>query len=312
MKELEIAGKDGGQRLDKYLKKYLAGAGSGFIYKMLRKKNITLNGKKADGSELISGGDRLFFFFSDETFEKMRGTASAAGGRLTADKCLPAPEIVYEDEDIIIMNKPAGVLSIPDGSGALCANDMLRSYLEEKRGADPAFSPAVCNRLDRNTSGMLLCAASYAGSRFLSDMIASREVGKIYLAVAEGECSLDGPVEGFLVKDGGSNTVRIVKDSSAEGAKRVCTVFRTLEIKNGYSLIEAELVTGRSHQIRAQLAYLGHPLKGDEKYGGRRAGRHRGQYLHAYRIVFPKISGAFERLSEKNFVCRPPEGFWLT
>ncbi len=304
MKEVFIDKKEAGQRLDKYLKKYLSAAGSGFIYKMLRKKNITLNGAKSDGSNILSEGDAIKFFFSDETFDKMRGCSVAA-----AAWDGPEIEVVYEDEDILIIDKPEGLLSQSDKSGEKSANEWLISYCGSKGELQEAFRPSVCNRLDRNTTGLLMCAKTYAGSRFLSDMIKSHDLRKFYLALAEGSMEGEAVLEGIWHKDEKNNKVRIdpaEKNKSITNADEayVKTAYRVIENRGDTSLLEVELFTGKSHQIRAHLASIGHPLAGDIKYGGHPYKGRKTQYLRAYKLIFPQITGDFSHLSGKEFIAK--------
>ncbi|MBR1472513.1 MAG: RluA family pseudouridine synthase [Lachnospiraceae bacterium] len=312
MKEINITAKDAGQRLDKYLKKYMPAAGSAFLYKMLRKKNITLNGRKAEGKEILAEKDCIRIFFSEETFAKMRGqnregaAAEAKSGRgREAYRSLKEIIVVYEDEDLLFANKPAGILSQSDESGALSLNDWLLGYCRQQKKED-AFRPTVCNRLDRNTSGLVLCAKTYAGSRFLSDMIHEHKLRKTYLAVAEGVISGAGVLKGRLVKDRDKNMVQIIRQEDTAEGSLVETRYQALETKAGYTLLEVELITGKSHQIRAHLAQTGHPLAGDLKYGGHRWHGYQSQCLHAYRVVFPKIENAFGRISGRCFECGAP------
>ncbi|MCR5209178.1 MAG: RluA family pseudouridine synthase [Lachnospiraceae bacterium] len=302
MKEIIINEKDSGQRLDKYLKKYMPSAGTGFLYKMLRKKNIVLNGKKAEGNELLKAGDGIRIFFSDGTLEKMRHkteepagnggaypekTGKGKGSKGSPDEGDIRINVIYENEDILIMDKPAGLLSQGDESGEISANDLLRRYCLDKGAApDETYRPSVCNRLDRNTSGLLLCAKSYAGSRFLNHMIKSHLLKKIYLATAEGLIEKGGRLDGYLEKDGASNKV-FIRNSGKESG-HIITVYRPLKHDGRYTEIEVELITGKSHQIRAHMASIGHPLAGDVKYGGHPFKGKRVQQLCAYKIIFPK------------------------
>ena len=320
MQEIQITAKDAGQRLDKYLKKYLPEAGSGFLYKMLRKKNITLNGKKAEGNENIKERDVIRIFFSEETLAKMRGRAFSGNGAseetgaaaldprreraLKAYRSLAGIGIVYEDEDLLFVNKPAGIFSQEDDNGALSLNDWIYGYsMQNKTPEEAAFVPAVCNRLDRNTSGLVLCGKTYAGSRFLSDMIRGHGLRKIYRAVAEGKMTGEGRLQGYWSKDSSKNIVCITPKALHPQDPQVETKYRVLRYreKDDCTLTEVELITGKSHQIRAHFASIGHPLAGDLKYGGHPRKGTRSQLLHAYAVQFPAIGGAFSRISGKRF-----------
>ena len=296
MKEIVIRCDEAGQRLDKYLKKLLPAAGTGFLYKMLRKKNIDLNGAKSDGSNILSAGDRVRIFFSDETYEKMRGGANERGDlAASADSVRNSDkagldriknsyklQVILETDDVLIINKPAGILSQGSERGQISINDILR---QQYGNNGSTYMPSVCNRLDRNTSGLLLAAKTYAGSRLMSDLIKTHSVRKKYLAIAEGEFKGEGLLKGYLVKDHERNVVRI-KDSGEE-KDAVSTGYKVLSRKDGYSLVEVELITGKSHQIRAHLSSVGHPLAGDIKYGGHPYKGVRHQLLHSWKLVLP-------------------------
>lgn len=350
MKQLKITKDDARQRLDKYLKRNLKGAHSNFIYKMLRKKNIVLNGKKAEGSELLCENDEVMLFFSDETYEKLRiGGGSAMTAK--ADSAFPKEaldinenirsysqaynslkdiEIVFENEHILILNKPVGVLSQKAKPEDLSANEWLIGYLLETGFASPerllTFKPSVCNRLDRNTSGLLICGKTLAGSRYMSKIIKYREIKKYYYVIVAGNDKFDERVNGWIIKDERNNKAEIFKNASdipdalKKSAEYIDTSYKTIKAANasdtGIMLIEAQLFTGKTHQIRVQLGKMGYPVIGDRKYGNDRINRKlydtgvRNQMLHAYKIVFPKINDEdFSDISEKTITCAPPEIF---
>ena len=312
MQEIVIEKKDAGQRLDKYLRKYLPQAPSSFIYRMLRKKNIVLNDAKAEGRELLSEGDDLKIYFSDDTLRHFRKGEKERDevhkeDTASAEKPFPSIAVLYEDEDILIANKPAGLLSQGDKSKETSLNDWLREHCRNAESDKETFRPSICNRLDRNTSGLVLCAKSYTGSRFLSEQIAGHELGKYYRALVEGELHGEGVLRGLWYKDEALNRVRIenfegkTPDRKDTKGRYVETHYRSLISGHGYSLMELRLMTGRSHQIRAHMASIGHPLAGDLKYGGHPCGRKKSQILQAFRIVFPEISGDFAAFSGKSF-----------
>ena len=298
MQKLSIGPLDEGQRLDKFLSKYLKEADKGFLYRMLRKKNITLNGKKAEGAERLMRGDEICFFFSDETFAKFRGREDAPVKK--------APEgdpsrvkAVYEDTQLIFMNKPAGLLSQKAGAEDLSLCEHLAAYLAAKGEAtSEGFTVGVANRLDRNTSGLVMAGKTLPGQQLLALLLRSRGLEKYYLCLVKGR--LEEPLHSRLYwkKDTESNTAAI-SDSPSEGALPVELILRTEEeLPGGFSLLRVQLLTGKSHQIRAQLAHLGLPVVGDGKYGDEAVNRElagrlglplRHQLLHAYQIVFPDV-----------------------
>ena len=292
MKEKIIERKDAGQRLDKYLNKLLPEAGTSFIYKMLRKKNIVLNGKKAGGNEKLNEDDTVRLYFSDETYEKLSGHNTAViNDKNNTDvknrKNHALPKIIYEDADILFMHKPAGMLSVPDGSKNESANDILKLYCEERYGRQDTYSPSVCNRLDRNTEGLLMCAKTYAASRFFDECIKRHFVRKYYLALCEGEIKEELILDGYIKKDERSNKVKVV--SSGDESRHIKTRIVPLEYSDGHSLLMVELISGKSHQIRAHLASVGHPLAGDIKYGGHPYRGLKHQALAAVRLEFEKV-----------------------
>lgn len=304
MKEFTIGKNEAGQRFDKYLTKLLPNATKSFIYKMLRKKNITLNGKKAAGSEILSLSDVVRLFFSDETYAKFSGAIPKLPAAAHTFDFSSA--VVYEDDDILIVNKPSGILSQPERADGESLVSGLTEYLLEQGKITGeqlrTFHPAPANRLDRNTSGLILCGISLRGSQFLTEIIKSRDLKKHYLTVTRGEIE-DGIYEAYLKKDTAVNKVT-VSGHPAEGYLRIVTGVTVLRRAGEYSLLDIDLITGRTHQIRSHLAWLGAPVIGDIKYGDRDLSailkkevglKH--QFLHAARITFPVSQGDFSYTS---------------
>lgn len=300
MREFQINNNEAGQRFDKYLKKLLVDAPNSFIYKMLRKKNITLNGKKADGTEKLAEGDNVKLFLSDETFDKFSGSQKAVNTFEQLKGLKPLP-VIYEDEDVLIVNKPSGMLSQKAESNDVSANEHILSYLIEKGELTEemmrTFKPSICNRLDRNTSGLLVAGKTLKGLQEMSAALKERTVQKYYRCIVKGEVASSSYIKGWLSKDEQSNKVTIYADkpqnASEETFLPIETEYVPLQKKNGYTELEVHLITGRSHQIRAHLASIGHPIIGDIKYGDKKVNEHfrkevqiKSQMLHAYRMVF--------------------------
>ena len=211
MREVTIGPNEGGQRFDKYLKKYLKEAGSGFLYKMLRKKNITLNGHRADGSEKLNTGDRVCFFLAEETIEKFRGTASPVS-TVRKEELLSIP-VLYEDSQVLLADKPAGLLTQKAQAQDYSLNEWLTDYLlaggKLREEELPTFRPSVCNRLDRNTSGLVICGKTLAGSQKMSELIRNRSLHKFYRLFVAGKPPAEGLAESWLLREENSNQVRI-------------------------------------------------------------------------------------------------------
>lgn len=302
MREFQINHNEAGQRFDKYLKKLLANAPGSFVYKMLRKKNITLNGKKADGTEKLVAGDNVKLFLADDTFEKFAKGASA-NAEYQSLKTLSGTEleVVYEDEDILVINKPAEMLSQKAVPTDVSANEYILHYLIEKGELTEemmrTFKPSICNRLDRNTSGLLIAGKTLKGLQEMASSLKERTVQKYYRCIVKGEVRKDAYIKGWLIKDEKTNKVTIFKDKPdgklAEAAQAIETEYRIVKASGGYTELEVHLITGRSHQIRAHLASIGHPIVGDTKYGDKGVNARfakdvhvKSQLLHAYRMVF--------------------------
>lgn len=464
MQSIRIGTNQAGQRLDRFLHKYLPLAGNGFLYKMLRKKNITLNGKKAEGNEILRLNDEVCTFFSEETFAKFSGRPYVPSAQENLEKKMPGRKsldsasgdeeesgdgvlnrkqesadreatpkgtrnvsrsagktgagleihaagrtsvkeyeaayeklggitILYEDKDFLILNKPSGILAQKAEPGDMSLNEWMIGYLLHQNPALaeelPLFRPSICNRLDRNTSGIVLCGKSFPGLQFFNQCIRERSVRKFYRTVCAGALREAASIEGYLVKDNAENRVIVTakenkaikvaatteedkatkvisateedKDTkvvsateedkatkvisateeeqrpdsrktvaapmptkdgrrrakSGEKAAPICTVYTPIAVTDTYTLLEVELITGKSHQIRAHLASIGHPLIGDYKYGleavNRTLKRKYGlehQLLHACRVEFPEIpSGPGVQLSGRSIEAPCPGQF---
>ncbi len=335
MKQFYVQQNEAGQRLDKLLSKLLNKAPKSFIYKMLRKKNITLNGKKADGSEKLAVQDEIKLFLSEETLELFR---EAEDTTIVEEQL----DVIYEDEHILIVNKPLGVLSQKAKKDDISMVEYIISYLlstgQITREQLVSFKPAVCNRLDRNTGGVLIAGKSLLGLQEMANLLKSRALGKYYLCIVKGRIAEKKRIEGYLSKDEDSNKVRIYTRPE-ENTEYICTEYEPLvNSKNAgrtpgtipkeraetgeddpagsFTLLQVKLVTGRSHQIRAHLASIGHPIIGDFKYGSQKTNHYfrskyglTSQLLHSYRMVFPKIEGELAYLSDKEFKAALPEQF---
>lgn len=313
MKEYIIDKTNENQRLDKYLKRIMPSASNAFIYKMLRKKNIELNSKRAKGDEILKSGNSVKIFFSDETFEKMKTPTVKVDDSmyLKAYSELKGIFVLYENEDFMIVYKPEGILCQRDNSKLLSLNEWAIGYLLKSSFVSneslQSFKPSVLNRLDRNTKGLVLIGKSLTGSQRLSEMLKKRTIHKYYLAKTVGNCNLNGLYEAFLYKNEKENKVYIYDDDKDAGKKLspIKTKINVIKSDNNDSLLEIELITGKSHQIRAHLAHLGFPLLGDKKYNGRET-KDNYQCLTAYKLVFPKFDEKDDWyfLSEKIFMLQ--------
>ena len=269
MQKIVVLPQDANQRLDKYLKKYFKEASAGFLYKMLRRKNIVLNGKKAEGQILLCANDEITVYFSDETFLKMRGgDVQKDTGREVSDP--DQLDVIYEDKDICIVNKPSGILTQKSKPGDLCLNDMLLTHCKAKGEVTEEslslYKPSAMNRLDRNTSGIVLCAKTFAGAQYLSKVLKEKETVKDYHCICRGVIRDEMILEGYLKKDPKTNTV-VIEEEPFPDAKYIKTGITPISFGNDRTYLSVRLYPGRPHQIRVQLSHAGHPILGDYKYG---------------------------------------------
>lgn len=359
MKEYKIGNNEEGQRFDKLLTKILNQATKGFIYKMLRKKNITLNNKKATGNEILKVEDVVKIFLSDETFDKFsksvvaddynyinreknyinhqsnntkedknNGSKVNKKTRINSTNSLNKKfslNIIAETKDYMIINKPVGMLSQKAKGSDISLVEYIVAYMLDKGEIDnkqlQTFKPSVCNRLDRNTSGVIIAGKSLIGLQKMTEYIKNRDIDKYYLALVKGKITKGDKIDGYLVKDSDSNTVKVIKstskvidfnenkrmDSRGNGTKNnkqnkneneikldyIKTEYEPVSYNDNYTLLKVKLITGKTHQIRAHLSSINHPIIGDYKYGDRTINdkfkkkyKLESQLLHSYEVVF--------------------------
>lgn len=368
MKELIISENQAEQRADKFLKKYLSKAESGFIYKMIRKKNITLNDKKMTGSEKLHKGDSIKIYFSDETLNQFvtdtgnistnrddpsigRKRNAISGMKIDSDR------IIYEDQNVILFNKPVGMLSQKAEKNDISANELLIQYMMDtnqlSREELKTFKPAVCNRLDRNTSGILIFGKTFPALQKFAEMLKKRDIHKYYLCIVKGEIHSTDTIKGYLRKNKKNNLVEISekmceKDeydkesnqknkyrdqenkkknknnedlqknskNSDENYQYIETKYCPIVTNGQYTLLKVLLITGKTHQIRAHLASIHHPIIGDKKYGNKEANGYfekkyglKNQLLHSYELMFDQVDGKLGNLSYKTFKADLPAEF---
>ena len=304
MKEFTIGSNDSGQRLDRFLSKAVPLLPASLAQKYIRIKRIKLNGGRAERDTRLQTGDVLQLYINDEFFDKPRED----NAYLTV--ATPKLNIVYEDEHILLADKRPG-LAVHPHDGAEYGRtliDHIQAYLYQKREWSPrgenSFTPALCNRIDRNTGGIVIAAKTAEALRVMNQKIKDREMDKRYLAIVEGTPKpREGSLKGYLFKDAKKNRV-FVTDTPQTGAKSCQTNYKVLASRQGLSLVECELITGRTHQIRAQFAHAGHPLLGDGKYGKLDKKYDRNyQALYSYKLTFDfsTEAGALEYLNGKSF-----------
>ncbi len=309
MKIIIVDKNEAGQRLDKLLLKYLNKAPKSFIYKMLRKKNITLNGKKAEGNEKTEQNDEIKLFLSDETIVNF----SEAYQTTVVENNL---DVVYEDNNILIINKPAGLLSQKSVPEDISLVEHIISYLLQTKAIKEeelqTFKPSICNRLDRNTSGLVVAGKTLIGLQTMAELFRDRNLDKYYLCIVKGKIMKPQKIEGFLIKNEKTNQVTISKSKTID-SDFIQTEYEPMKYNEVYTLLKVKLITGKTHQIRAHLSSIGHPIIGDSKYGDKKCNQNmkllfglNHQLLHSYEIKFPKIIGELTNLSNKQIIGDVP------
>ena len=309
MIEISLGIHQAGKRLDKVLKRHLKEAPDSFIYKMLRKKNITLNHEKAVGDEKTVAGDTVQFYLSQETYDKMRG--GPEGQTADPDPTFPEIRVLYEDSDVCIFVKPPGILSQKARPEDFSINEWVIWHSVEAgivSASDfESFRPSVVNRLDRNTGGIMCAGMSERGLQVLSELFRTRQVKKTYAALVRGKIEAEQDLTAYLLKDPYTNRVTIY-NNHVKDSKEIRTVITPVKNFKDRTLVHVRLLSGRSHQIRAQLRHISHPILGDPKYGDPAFNMKYGilmQCLYAYRLEFPAtvLSG----ISGKTFSVEVPE-----
>ena len=306
MREVTIMKNEAGQRLDKLLAKYLDAAPKSFLYKMLRKKNIKLNQKKADGREILKEGDIVTLYLAEDTVKKFQNDQPQ---KQETNLHL---QHLYEDENVLLLNKPAGLLSQKARPEDLSVND----YVLEHYGKNGmTFKPSICNRLDRNTSGIIVAGISLEGLQTMAKLLKTRTVHKYYLTIVRGRVSSNQKIRGYLRKKKDMNMVVLSDQKNGDGVW-IETQYEPLVTGKEASPLKVWLITGRTHQIRSHLASIGHPIAGDYKYGDRawndslkkRFGLSY-QLLHSSELVFPEQMERCAQLAGKTVKADPPELF---
>ncbi len=307
MREIRITENESGQRLDRYIRKYLGEASLGFIYKQIRKKNILVNKAKASEKYILKNNDLVQIFFSEETIDNFKTKKRLIKSNVKLD-------IVYEDDNIIVINKRAGILSHSTKNDYSEDNivDGMIAYLNNKGEYDPkdksTFSPSLANRLDRNTSGLLVGAKTYNAIQELNKAQRNNQIKKYYYTVVSGQVYGSEIEYASIEKIKDKENLSKVSKSESNDVKDIITGYKAIRTGKNYSLLEINLITGRTHQIRAHLSYLKMPVIGDTKYGIKTANKYfkekynlNHQLLHCYKMEFLDLEGDLEYLKDKVF-----------
>lgn len=309
MRQIEITSLEANQRLDKFLLKYLNECPKSLIYKGIRTNKVKYNGRKPKGSEILKAGDEIKLFFKDEQMATLETEKAIK-------KVAIQFETVYEDENLLLVNKPMGLLTQKDAPDSHSLADEVRYYLMEKGSYDPntskGFTPAPCNRLDRNTAGIVLIGKNIPALQSLSSMLKTKEISKYYMCIVLGRVTTTMILKGYHKRCVGRNEVSITNEY-VEGAKPVETRLLPLKTNGRYTLVEVQLVTGKTHQIRAHLSQIGHPIIGDPKYGDTLENQYfeqkyglRYQILCAYKVKFELCKPPLNYLQDRVFTVPAP------
>ena len=313
MKLLTVTEREAGQRLDKMLAKSLNLAGKGFIYKMIRKKNITLNGRRCDGSEKLEEGDQIRLFLSDETIGRFSSVPVQPVKKTSLD-------VIYEDENILLINKPCGMLSQKAAESDVSLVEYITAYLLETGAMTEedlkTFRPSVCNRLDRNTSGIVIAGKTLGGLQAMGAVLKDRSLHKYYQCIVKGRVETPCRIRGYLRKNPAANQVSVFKDPVPD-SQAIETEYIPLSVGSAYTRLQVTLITGRSHQIRAHLASIGRPILGDPKYGDPALNREirqkygvSTQLLHSWKLVMPDaVPEPCAGLAGRSFTAPLPKDF---
>lgn len=307
-----ITENEANQRIDKFLKRMLKDAPISFIYKMFRQKDVKVNGKKAPIDYLTKEGDEISIYLQPKLLEEFHKEALLRPVKADFD-------ILYEDENILVINKPKGLLVHGDeGEKRITLQNMVLNYLKEKREWDPSsldgFVPSPAHRLDRNTTGIVIFGKNLPTLQQLLELFRTRDqIEKKYTLLVRGNITNDGQINYALLKDPDKKQVKVVSES--KGGKPALTIYHRLKnYEFGYALVQAELMTGRTHQLRVHFAAIGHPIVGDSKYGDFQVNALfenmyglKNQFLHAAYFKFKKIDGKLAYLSNKEFICPLPK-----
>lgn len=295
MKTVEIGKNEAGQRLDRFLLKYLNNSSRTNVYKLIRKKVFKVNGVRVKEDYFLELGDKLDIYLSDESYNKL------VKAEVQVEASDVGLNIVYEDDDILIVDKPSGVLTHPDKNEFKnTLSSKVQVYL--KHMSSRTFKPASIQRLDKNTSGLVIFGKNYQSLKAYNELMRNRKIKKFYQCVVEGVVKEAGTVKGWLVKDEAKNKVRLSQKQKDDKAKFCHTDYKPLKVVGNYTLLEVELHTGRSHQIRESMRYIGHPIVGDKKYGASKEKNVNSQLLHGYKLIINNNAYTSESEEIKNFL----------